>query len=161
MGDPLKSADIRAFEQGNKPRGRHTARTDMVPAGGPIGEAPDYFTQGQRLVWDEFVRACDPGLLQASDAMRFEQLVIAAALLRDLVRAWNAEGCPTWVPGKRGGKPSRHQLYADIKAAQTTMAPIAYEFGLSPLARSKVKVQRKAEVSPLDRFTKPLFPDAS
>lgn len=156
MADALKEPAVRAAETGNKPRARHVARASMVPRSQPIGKAPRWLTVDQRRVWRELVAVIDTGLLLASDSMRFAQLVIAVTTERAMLREWNATGSPYLRPAKRGGVPTRHPLFAELRQIRKDLAPLACEFGLSPLARSRVKVQREAEDNPLSKFLKGL-----
>jgi P27 family predicted phage terminase small subunit len=154
MSEPLKPVSMRLVESGGKVRGRHTERAAMVPKSGPMGEPPDYLTHDQRAIWRDLVAVCDPGLLLSSDGTRFEQLVIAKAVERDLVRKWNLAGCPVLVPGKRGGRPTTDPTYTQIRQIRKDIAPLTLEFGLNPLARQRVKVQATKQENPLDRFLK-------
>ena len=154
MADALKPTDIRLVQSGGKVRGKHTDRAAMVPQSGAIGDPPEYFTFDQKAIWRDLIAACDPGLVLTCDATRFEQLVIAKAVERDLVRKWNLAGCPVLVPGKRGGRPTTDPVYLKLREIRKDIAPLSAEFGLNPLARQRVKVQKGKEENPLSRFLK-------
>jgi P27 family predicted phage terminase small subunit len=152
----LKDPQTRAAETGNKPRARHVARASMLPKSMPIGRAPAWLTTDQRKVWRELVAVVDPGLLQGTDATRFAQLVIAVTTERAMLREWNAAGSPYQLQGKRGGVPIRHPLFTELRQIRKDLAPLVADFGLSPLARSRVKVPREVEDNPLSKFLKGL-----
>src|SRR5580765_1549443 len=91
-GRPRKSLELHVVETGGKPRARDIQRAAVEPRSRPIGGAPRRMNDDQRKVWRELLRSLAPGLVQASDAVRFEELVVAVAMQRQVLAVFNQAG---------------------------------------------------------------------
>lgn len=156
MPEPRKPAELRAVESGNRVRARF--KDDGVePDAGGIGRPPAYLNADQRAAWTELKRMLAPGVLQKSDAVRFEHLAVVIATERRLLAEWNAAGCAVLLPPKRAGtRPALCPIYLALRTTRKDLRAILSEFGMSPVDRNKVKVPKAAAVNPLDKFLRPV-----
>jgi P27 family predicted phage terminase small subunit len=154
-GRPRKSLELHVVETGGKPRKRAIDRAAIEPHSKPIGAAPRRLNADQQKVWRDLLRAVPRGLVQASDAVRFEELVVAVAMQRQALEVFNAAGAQLVVArGRR--KAGIAASSRELAALSPRIRVLAAEFGMTPASRSHVPMPKAtAKDDPLAAFLRP------
>jgi phage terminase small subunit len=156
-GRPRKSPELHVVQSGGKPRKEVRDREAVTPRSASIKGVPSRLNAGQRAVWRDLARSLPAGLVQVSDAVRFEELVIAVDAQRQLLAEFNAAGRgQAWRKG-RGRTPAGISAYLrELATLSARVRVLCAEFGMTPQARTHVQMPRKPEaVDPLDSFLAP------
>lgn len=153
-GRPRKSLDLHLVETGNRPRARDVRREAMTPRSRAIGSVPRRLNGDQKAVWRDLARSLATGVLQAADAVRFEELVIAVAAQRQLLEAFNEAGAQLYVKPRGRRKGGVSPIYRELATLSARVRVLAAEFGMTPASRSHVDVPPAPPPGdPLDEFT--------
>jgi hypothetical protein len=123
-----------------------TLRSDRVPVREPsptgqLGDAPGFFNDQQRDLWNEFRDTAPFGLLTACDRSIFEGYVLLLYARRKLAKAWNVVGAEPLV--KSQDKESRGRLVVsahlrEIRRLTEQLRLIETELGYTPASRSRI-----------------------
>ena len=124
----------------------------MEPRSRPIGSVPRRLNPDQQQVWRELSRSLAPGLLQASDAVRFEELVVAVAMQRQALEVFNGAGAQL-VPARGRRKAGIAASYRELVALSARVRVLSAEFGMTPASRSHIPMPKAtADDDPLNDF---------
>ncbi len=152
-GRPRKSLDLHLVETGNRPRARDIRRAEVTPRSAPIKSIPRRLNADQKAVWRDLAQSLAPGVLQAADAVRFEELVVTVAMQRQLLEAFNADGAQVYLKPRGRRKGGVSPIYRELASLSGRVRVLAAEFGMTPISRSHVEVPKVAAISdPLDEF---------
>jgi P27 family predicted phage terminase small subunit len=127
----------------------------MEPRSQPIGSAPRRLNLDQKRVWRDLLRSLAPGLVQTSDAVRFEELVVAVVMQRQALEVFNAAGAQL-VPLKGRRKAGIAASYRELVALSNRIRVLSAEFGMTPASRSHIPMPKAVpKDDPLDEFLRP------
>lgn len=93
------------------------------------------------------------GVLTLADKKALEQLCHAYCEWRDLVKLIEKDGYTYWAPGPNGEEILKSNPAVSMASdAQKRIRAMLVEFGLTPSARTRVKVEEKKPADPLAEF---------
>jgi len=153
-GRPRKALELHVVETGGKPRARDVRRAAVEPHSRPIGAAPRRLNADQQRVWRDLLRSLATGLVQTSDAVRFEELVVAVAMQRQALGVFNQAGAQL-VPARGRRKAGIAASYRELTALSARIRVLAAEFGMTPASRSHIPMPKAmTKDDPLDKFVR-------
>jgi phage terminase small subunit len=153
---PRKSLDLHVVQSGGKPRKDVRDRESITPRSAPIKGIPRRMNADQKAVWRDLARSLPAGLVRLSDAVRFEELVIAVCAERQLLEAFNADGAQVYVKPRGRRKGGISPIWRELSALSARVRVLCSEFGMTPLARAHVQLPPPpAPANPLARFLTP------
>ena len=108
---------------------------------GQLGDAPGFFTDQQRALWDQCRDAAPAGLLTICDRSLFEGFILLLYAREKLAMAWNAVGAEPLVKSK--DKESKGRLVVapqlrEIRRLTEQLRLIESEMGFTPASRSRI-----------------------
>lgn len=128
------SQKIAEGNPGKRPLNRQEPRAEGV-----LGEAPDYLTAEQRVIWKEAVAIAPKNVLRACDASVFAKWVVAEATWRQAAEIVGREGA--LIPATEG---SKNLIQHPALAVQNRQAELAAKFasvlGFDPTSRARLAV---------------------
>jgi phage terminase small subunit len=123
-----------------------TLRADRQPVREPsptgqLGDAPGYFNEQQRVIWNAARDAAPPGLLTACDRTIIEGYSLLAYAREKLAKAWNVAGAEPLVRSQDKDSKGRLVVSAhlrEIRRLTEQLRLIETELGFTPASRSRI-----------------------
>jgi P27 family predicted phage terminase small subunit len=105
---------------------------------GQLGDAPEYFTDQQRSLWDRCRDDSPDGLLTACDRGIFEGYIVLLAARAECVRLWNIAGGSVLVRSTDHARVVVNPYLKEIRRLTEQLRVLEGELGYTPAARSRI-----------------------